>query len=162
MVVSTSGATPVNKMGNCDAGMLLVTDLKPGPYMFNATLTGGAMQTGINASVAVGVVTTADPIDFATVQAVLRVSWTVNGGMHCTATGMVTAEAVLGGTIAGLQAAPCGNYQATITGITPGTYTVDLLLSDGSMMAPAELQNVAVQAGTNMVGPIDITCSFCP
>ena len=70
VVVSTSGATPVNKMGNCDAGMLLVTDLKPGPYMFNATLTGGAMQTGINASVAVGVVTTADPIDFATVQAV--------------------------------------------------------------------------------------------
>ena len=161
-IESTSGTTPVNKMASCDAGMLFVTDLKPGAYVFNATLTGGAMKSGINATVTVGTVTTADPIDFAAAQASLRVSWTVNGGMRCTATAMVTAEAVLGGTISALQAAPCGDYQTTLSGLAAGTYTVDLLLSDGSMMAPAELQNVTVQAGPNMAGPIDITCSFCP
>jgi hypothetical protein len=74
----------------------------------------------------------------------------------------VTAEAVLGGTISAVQAAPCSDYQTTLSGLAPGTYTVDLLLSDGTMMAPASLQNVIVSAGSNMAGPIDISCTFCP
>jgi hypothetical protein len=153
-------------MAACMDGMLFVTDLKVGNYVFRATLNGGAapiVDNGVMAMVTADQVASADAIDFPTTAAsTLQVTWTVNGGMHCPAGTMVTADALLGGTVADLQMIACSNYQATLTGLAPGSYTVDVSLTSGTMTAMGERQNVMVQMGANTVGPIDITCSFCP
>jgi hypothetical protein len=165
LVESTSGPTVVNKMTTCDPGMLLVTDLMPGAYVFRATLSGGATPVvvdGIHGTVVVGQVATADAIDFPVAQATLTVSWTVNGGMQCPAGGQVTVAASMGGNPSGLQSGNCTDYQATITGLSAGTYVVDVIVALGNMLAMGEQQNVTLQAGANMVGPIDVTCTFCP
>jgi hypothetical protein len=122
-IVSTTGPiTVVQHSVACTDGHLLITDLVAGDYVFKATYvnpsTGAATsQEGVHATVVVGQISTADPIDFQIGQASLQVTWTVNGGMHCPSGAMVTVEAQ---------------------------------------------ENVMVLDGANMVGPIDVSCTFCP
>ena len=165
-IESTTGPTPVNRNVACGAGTVFVMDLVPGFYRFRATLSGGTAPIIVDAIelTVVADMTLDSQVPFMTgaSQSTLQVRWTINGGMHCPSGAMVTAGVLSGATIAGLQMAPCGDYQATVTGLVPGTYTARVLVDNGTMQAMGEQANVMVQAGANMVGPIDVTCSFCP
>ena len=165
-IISTSG--PINvaqKMAPCDGGQLIVTDLPAGQYVFTANYVANGTAVpmlGVGATVVAGQISAADPIDFQTGQASLQVSWTVNTGMHCPTGGMATVDALLQGSPVGFQTVNCSDYQVTLAGLAPGNYTVDVIVSSGSMQAMGEMQNVMVLNGANMVGPIDVTCGFCP
>lgn len=167
-VQSTVGPVSVPAMMTaCSDGHLIVPNLPAGTYVFKAIYVNpgaGASvpQNGINAMVVAGQVATADAIDFQTGSASLQVSWTINGGMHCPAGTMVTVEASQQGAPVGLQMAACSDYTSTLAQLPPANYTVDVILTSGGMQAMGEMTNVMVLNGANMVGPIDVSCTFCP
>jgi hypothetical protein len=98
------------------------------------------------------------------------ISWTVNGGMKCpadgssTPTGSVSAQAT--GPTSRTQGSGCDTYTTTLTGLSPGTYNFHLVLTDTQhpgQEATGDANGISIVAGTQAsVGPVDISCSFCP
>lgn len=167
IVSTTSPITVTQHTAPCTDGHLIITDLVAGDYVFKATYvdpaSGAAVpQEGVHATVVLGQISTADPIDFLTGQSSLQVSWTINGGMHCPTGGMVTVDALLQGAPVSGVMVPCTDYAANLTQLAPGNYTVDVILVSGSMQTMGERTNVMVLNGANTVGPIDVSCTFCP
>jgi hypothetical protein len=178
---STAGATPVMTTGDCGMNARQIDNLAPGPYTFQATLSGGPVATpvvvdGISATVVGGAVTPVPAIPFQVGGGGvnLTVSWTVNGGQFCPPDpnaggapgGTVTVTGSGGATPINTPAA-CTAFSATIPGVAPGQYTISLALQDpghlgvppNTATTPAPIDVMGV--GTN-VGPIDIICPCCP